>query len=518
MQYSFCKMSAHSWSSKNSGKSSGRYYVFAGRAYGRVTPGSNPTLQITSDRRDRERFYRDPAVTLSDADLDAFNGTEGSPLCVEHDTSDVVGVVHHSWLGDGDGRSLKIIGRISLDTARGRAVAEEVRAGRYKGLSVGYSTEIDGNNHLHEKRFREISLVADPFFESCQLASYGVTASKDATNIAAYNSKRAVFELQIQASSNMADPETMATTTTTTSGSPVPAEELLRQTDQLKSHLEEERKQREAMAQRVKDADERLARYEAKEAQEAAAYAESQKPKAEAYIEALTASRGGKPLPEKMAQGYRETFCDVRYKEAAQELEAQGKGIVELMASKKTAEERAAAAEAQAKTYQSAVTKTSEILNHSRSDFAAALQPKDGAEDAARRKAVVTEGVTASGLALNHIMIPEPSVNELPFLKAYGYTAGQAGVTASALAPGERALPRSIPVAASHRLIKDADSNPRHPASWRYTKGSDAMFSWMCSQDELRSDGGDLSEMVNLVASKDMYLRKAADPLSGLGQ
>ena len=512
------------WTSRNSGKSSGRYYVFAGRAYGRVKRGTNATTMISSDRGDRERFYRDPAVVLSDADMEAFNGTEGSPLCVEHNPSDVVGVVHHSWLGNGDDRSLKIIGRISLDTPRGRAVAEEVRAGRYKGLSVGYSAEIDGNDKLHEKRFREISLVVDPFFSDCQLASYGVMASKGATKNVHDNSNHTSMQLQIQASrivgGGMSSDQLAAAGSTSspaggvaTNAPAVTAEELLGQTDQLKTHLAEERKQREAAMQREKEKDDLLAYYKAKEADEAAAYAKAQAPKAEAYIATMTASRnGGQPMPEKMAQGYRETFCMPQFKEAAAELEQQGKFTAELMASKKSAEERAAAAEAQAKSYQSAVSKTSEILNHSRADFAAALQPKDATEDAERRKTV--EDVTASasaGLRLNQIMMPTPSAAELGFLKHYGYVSSSS-VNASALAPGERFMPRSVPIAASHRNQTDHDGNTRFEQSWRKT--NPPQFSWMCDMQELRSDGGDISDVVTLNASRELYLRKAADPLS----
>lgn len=509
-----------SWSERNAGTNSGRFWVFAGRAYPRVIRGSNPTRQITSDRTNRDSFYYDPAIRLSDTDLDKFQGTEGAPLCVEHNVKDVVGSVHHSWIGDGEERALKIIGRISLETERGRLIADEVKAGKYKGLSVGYGTEVgDEDNLLYDKHFREISLVAEPFFSDCRLADYGVTASKQATNFAPYKSSRHVLELYIEASGAMDSQQQQQQAPP--SGPPVSVEELLRETDKLKAHLEQEKKQRESELQRAKQADERLAYYEAKEAKEAADYALAQEPKANAYIEAITASKG-KPPSAAMQQAYKETFCNPRHREAAEDMEAQTKQIVELMASKKAAEERAALAEAQAKTYQSAVTKTTEILNHSRSDYASALQPKDSADDAARRKTVEVGASAGSGsshshsLALNHIMVPEPSVAELPFLKAYGYSANPlTGVAASAagLQDDERPFVRSIPVAATHRLMKDSNGNTQHPGSWRYQKGSDAMFAWMCSQDTLRSEGGDLSDVVTLNPSKEMYLRKNADPV-----
>jgi len=512
-----------SWGSRNTVPAthgSGRHYIFTGRAYPRIQAGSNPTRIITADRRDRDQFYHDPAVTLSDADMDAFDGTEGSPLCVEHETKDVVGVVRHSWIGDGQDRALKIIGRISLDTERGRTIAAQVRAGVFKGLSVGYATEIADGNKMCGKEFREISLVAEPFFPNCNIASYGVTASKHTINNPAYNGRNEMLQLQIVASKTTAigmDGQQQTTGGGQPTGAPpVSPDELLRETDKLKTQVEQERQQRALESERMKQYEAKLKYFEEKEAQEAAAYAKEQEPKAAAYIDAVAASRGGKPLPESMQKAYRETFCNPALKEAARELEDHTKSMVELMASKKLADERAAAAEAQTKTFQSAVNKTTEILNHSRSNFADALRPEED-DAAARRKTVVaTADVNASNLSLNHIMVPHPSATELDFLKAYGYSTTYTGVTASA--SGERALTRSVPVAASHRLLKDAEGNPQFGASWRNLgPGSAAMFSWMCNQDELRSEGGDISDVVTLNASKELYLRKATDPMA-IGQ
>ena len=508
-----------SWSTKNAGNSSGssgRYYVFSGRAYPRIRPGANPTRQIEADRTDRQRFYRDPAVDLSDADMDAFDGAEGSPLCVEHEPADVVGSVYHTWLGDGETRALKVLGRISLDTERGRTVAEEVRAGKFKGLSVSYLADVDDDNYLHEKKWREISLVEDPFFENCRLASYGITASKQATNNVNHMTNRGVMELQIQASRILGgDNMSAEQQQQPPSGSPpVPAEELLQQTHQLKAQWEEERKKNEATVQLNKQMEEQLARYRAKEAEEAKKYAEAQAPKAQAYIEALTASLNGKPVPEKMAKEFLETFTNPQYKDAADMLETQGKHMVALAASAKSAEERAAAAEAQAKSYQSAVAKTSEILNHSRGDYAAAAAPIGTAPSATKQMEPIDASRTA-GLQANHILMPTPSASELPFLRAYGYRASsEVGVAASALEPGERMLPRSIPIAAGHKNLTDLEGNPRLLASWRKQPVSAPMFSWMCAQEELRSEGTDLADMVKLVASKEMYERKAADAMA----
>jgi hypothetical protein len=493
---------AMSWGSQNTGKPTGEYYVFTGRAYPRVVRGENPTRQITSDRTNRDSFYHDPAVKLSDADLNRFDGTEGAPLCVEHDPANVVGYVRHSWIGDGDARSLKIIGRISLATKEGRKIASEVQAGKYKGLSVGYGTDVgDLDNIIYDKTFREISLVEAPFFPNCELASFGITASKHATNFAAYKSSHNVLQLYIEGSAMDATP----------SSEPVPGEELLREVDKVKGQWQQEKMQREADVQKMRQMEEQLAYFKAKEEKEAKAYAAAQAPKADAYIEAITASKGKAPTAVSQ-QAYRETFCNPLYKEVAEDMEAYTNHVVELMASKKAAEERAVAAEAQAKTYQSAVSKTTEILNHSRGDYASALQPKDGAEDAARRKTVGNVNASAD-IPLGHIMVPPPSIAELPFLKAYGYSANPlTGVAASAAGiEDERPLVRSIPVAATHRHMKDVNGNVQHPASWRYQNESAPLFAWMCDQNNLRSDGADLSGLVALIPSKEDYTRKSAD-------
>ena len=180
-----------SWSGRNTtGAGAKGYAIIKGKAYPDVLRGANPTRVVKAPHLPhvsaaaREAFYHDPAVKLSDADLDDINGAEGAPLCVEHNRGDVVGKVHHAWLdeADGSGRCLKITGRIPLDTERGRRIVADIRCGKYKGFSVGYSADLKagggGAGLLRSKAFNEISLVAEPFFDGCDL-TVGVVASKD---------------------------------------------------------------------------------------------------------------------------------------------------------------------------------------------------------------------------------------------------------------------------------------------------------------------------------------------------
>lgn len=168
------------WSVRTATGKKGSYAIVSGIAYDQVVAGQNTTKQVTTDIRDRESFYRDPAVKLSEYDLDDIDGAIGAPLCVQHKKNDVVGFVSHSWLNNGN--TLKITGRIPIkdadgnDIPRGQQIVADIKCGKLKGFSVGYRNDIK-NNSLHAKIFDEISLVDEPFFENC-LLSTAVMASK----------------------------------------------------------------------------------------------------------------------------------------------------------------------------------------------------------------------------------------------------------------------------------------------------------------------------------------------------
>jgi len=135
---------------------------------------------------DKARFFHAPAVKLSDADLNDMDGLDGVPLKYEH-KGEPVGSVAHSWVDSEQGRCLKIWGRIPLQDAGGRPIARghqmvaDIRAGKIKGLSVGYRTPLrydaaTGTTKVASKMFDEVSLVEEPFFEGCDL-TVGVLAS-----------------------------------------------------------------------------------------------------------------------------------------------------------------------------------------------------------------------------------------------------------------------------------------------------------------------------------------------------
>jgi len=504
-------MSKSSWSQRHS-KNPQKWYVFAGRAYPKIQRGSNSTTRITSDTFDRDSFYNDPAVVLSDADMDRFQGTEGKPLCVEHNLNDQVGYVQHSWIGDGDKRSLKIIGRVSLETERGRQVAADIRAGRYKGLSVGYGTDLISNprtgvTELSDKNFREISLVAEPFFDGCHLAEYGVTATKNPNHNNGDENPNLLLRVDCSKEyfSNMSDQVS----------SPVSGDELLKQADQLKDQLSQETKAKETQAQELAQMKAELdqlrqlkERVAAKEKAEAEKYAAEQMPKYEAYVAELAASKI--PVSDEMKADLKVTFTDPRMKDGARHLEAEYNQKVELRASLKAAEERVKAIEEEKKKLETAVNKTTQVLNHSRSEFASAVSSasaKDKEEQDDRRK--VQQDVDASGsFGLNRIMCCEPSLEEMPFLQAYGFRAEGAGVTASAAGTYGRAPMRSVPVAASHAHLYNEDGERNNPASGRWADEKAPhrlMFGWMTSLN-LATD--DLSDVARMRPDKDTIAQK----------
>lgn len=160
-------------------KKRGTYAIVHGRAYPRVQKGENQTNRISAPSLDREHMWRDPAIVLSDSDLDQWDGAQGANLCFEHNEADVVGVVQHTEVADDE--SLHLMARIPVrtpdgrDIPRGLEMVEKIRAGKIKGFSVNYDAKVSRGQVAH-KKFREISLVEQPFFDGCDL-TVGVMAS-----------------------------------------------------------------------------------------------------------------------------------------------------------------------------------------------------------------------------------------------------------------------------------------------------------------------------------------------------
>lgn len=183
-------MKSSSWSESRretpSKKGQGKYALLYGKGYPRVLKGGNPTDRITtSAHAPREVLWRDPAIVLSDADLDECEGAQGLPLKYEHGRDPEVGdatlgTVQYTHLADDD--SLNLIARVPIEDHEGRPIdlgvrmMEQVRAGRIRGFSVGYDNDVREGGRVVGKQFNEISLVEEPFFEGCNVM-VGVVAS-----------------------------------------------------------------------------------------------------------------------------------------------------------------------------------------------------------------------------------------------------------------------------------------------------------------------------------------------------
>lgn len=503
---------AEKWSERNADRTA-RYFVITGRAYPDVLQGNNPTKIITSNPRVREEFYHDKAVMLSDANMDQFNGAEKIPIWEEHGAGGKheVGYVHHSWMErDADGRrGLKIVARIPLgpDHPHGERVKQMIQSGRYKGFSVGYSTDMlqcaqTGQRMVDSKSFREISLCEEPFFDNCQL-SWGVAASKSkATEKHSYKSP-SQFYARISKDMEAAQGEQQqqqkdADAQQQQQQNAVAPEELLKQVDRLK----EQENQRKEENERLREEN---ARFRAWQQQQVEEYAKAQLPKYEEFVKVLKEQEGEDFFSEQQLVQYKNAFCDPAFKEDCALLEKQHLSRVETAASKKKMAEELEQLRKDNEQLKQVVNKTTQVMNHSRSEIANVLSgDKDVdkmAADASTRKRGTIEA--SRELTLKGMMVAEsPSVAELGFLKKHGFSAAPEGeVNASQCADGEwRPLPTTFKPAPLHRNSFDQYGDKQFPLSWR--ENNKQIFSWMCGNDGLRN--GDLSHLVSFNTKFDL--------------
>lgn len=489
-------------------------FVVSGRAYPEVLAGKNPTNIVTTNIRDREQFYRDPAVKLSDENLDNCNGAEGLPLCVEHDTNKVVGHVFHSFIGDDNKRGLKIIAHIPTrrngqDIPEGIAAKRAVMNGEFTGFSVGYGNELitaTKVTRVNAKVFREISLVREPFFDNCKLA-YSIQASSEGkkgfnNSDCNLNLDDGKFFIRVEMSESITGATPVATPAPASSatggaGESIPGHELLLETNNLKHSLNSELKARQELEEQLKSKLKQIQEieaknkyYEEKERQEAERYAKEQEPKYEKFIQALTASKAGAMLSDAEKNGFRAVFTDPRTKKQAAFHELQMNEWLETKASKdKEAAEKKALMEEIEKLKQ-ANAMGAKMINNARTSFSNAIAESNNST-VAEVGASKTEQQNQQ-LHLNGMMSVTPSLAELPFLKEHGYfPAGE--VTASAYETNKPYV-TEIPVAATNRLHTNEHGELNNPYSARQI--TPVLFHWMADNKELLES--DLSRFVTL--------------------
>ncbi len=505
------------------------YYIFAGTAYTKLMQGDNPTTRVTADMTDRQSYYNDPALKLSETDLKEFNGAEKYPLCIEHDPDKVVGEVYHTWVNAGNRKALKMMGRIDLKTKLGKDAAASVDNGTFSGLSVGYGAKFAEDWEVTGKSFREISLVHEPFFPDCKLApQFSITASKQTIkNSGRINNDGFSFYIPISAMAEQQQPTA------------VTGNELMGETYKLK--LENERMQNEMKLQqqraqdelqklkseRERDATEAAKMKEAFEKmvsfqqQQDAVYAAEKMPIANAFIESVVASKI--PISEEAKKAYIENFCRRECAETSRIMEAKWREEIELRASNDAKEKRLVDAEAKARKLEEELaaerskslnlsadmTQAKRLMNNNRSDFAKALSNTERADDEARTDK--TAELNASALRPGQVLCRPPHPDELPFLQQHGYTS-QANVNASLNNEDGDLKPyrTSVPAPPTHRNLLHPVSKERILyASARFHEPGKALFAWMCNMPYLRD--GNLNSLVTMNKDYDSYQPKLMD-------
>lgn len=471
------------WSKRSKHKKKRNYVSFSGTAYPKVLKGNNPTTEVKASVGDDENFYRDPAVMLSDADLDDFNGTEGAPICVEHDReAGSVGVVKHSWISDSNGRGLKVIGRVYTEDEygnpdeRGQKVAKKLLQGDFKGLSVGYGMGLVDNSwgttNLTSKTFRELSLCEQPFFDKCLIS---VAASKEKVfKTLEYKSRDSFTDFtsafiekkdnskdtgkffvkftKVMASQQNQTPSSEAQAPTQSAEAQPPAaghgdmpqadaRELLKQTEKLNDENEAKAKAMADMEARLKEAEEALKAKDAEneyfrnqDNKRRKEYEEEHKSEYEEYIKNLEDARGS-PLTKEAKDQYYATFTNPDFAEGRTDLWSMYQHQVSVAASAKKKEDELAAKQkeldvllAKNKELNDGIGKATEKLVNAhkrRDEIVSTLTPEQEAknmeENAATRKTVNLNASRRTPLEPGQMMAAAPSDNERPFLAAYGY-------------------------------------------------------------------------------------------------
>ena len=276
-----------------------------GVAYKNVLKGDNPTRRIVADRLDRNQLYNDPAIRLSEADIQRFKTLVGKPICVEHDEDEVVGEIHHYEVDDSG--TLRVMARIFTDTDAGVRASKKLERGELNGLSVGYSAGIvPGTSDVASKSFNELTLTEEPFFDGCYVS---VQASKNPT----YKSNSIWINLSKEMSEVATTEKTAAEVPAKESAAPteVPKEDassllkvadgLKQEVDTAKTKAQEEAAKAADLAKQLEQLKAQNAALEAYKKEEEARYAAEKKPEAEEVL-ALHEEMQGKPFPEEVRQ------------------------------------------------------------------------------------------------------------------------------------------------------------------------------------------------------------------------
>jgi hypothetical protein len=255
------------------------YRVIKGIAYPHLIRGKNKTNVIKANIYDREEYYYDDAIRLSEDDIKTFKNLVGQPICVEHNTGLDVGTITHSWT-DAEGK-LRFMGRVYLDTDAGKIADAAIKSGELKGISVGYTPHVNRETmKVSGKTFKEVSLCRQGFFPGARIEvtasdAHPADAHPAELRVATYNSTEdnsALIFYKISAMSEEKSevhqpPATAPSGQGQGSDEQKNVSELARQTDEMIRKNEELSKQLQEERSKRQSETERLAAFEQKEAE-----------------------------------------------------------------------------------------------------------------------------------------------------------------------------------------------------------------------------------------------------------
>ena len=395
------------------------FFCIVGTSYVNVKAGTSHTNTVTTKKKDRERYYRDPAIVITEENLDQWQGAEGVPLCLEHDKQNVIGKVFRTWVSHDDehGKCLQIAAKVPLPA--GQQIMEDVKAGKYTGFSVSYKNAIDKRSKRVEgKMFQEISLVEDPFFRGCSL-DYAVEASaKEKKEISkpSYKTSSDIYcsidlnscsVMETEKKESAPEPTSEARPNTPAAEPSVKPSELVRQTALLHEELEESRRLVEQQKQE-------LERHRQAEAKRRATYEAEQLPKLEAYLNELVASNVLSPDKLEAARAeYKPAFCTEELAPIANQWIETAKVMASNRLKNKELADRLNAVEQEKEAWRQAGEQSSSVNASARAKIAKTLEPKEPKE---------TSDVDASSRpTLRSIMMPKPTEQEKAFLAENGF-------------------------------------------------------------------------------------------------
>jgi len=501
-------MSSKSWS-RNRNPNAGKYLILKGTCYPDVVKGANPTKQLKYGPgvlrsrnvprehrlRARDAFYTQDAIKLSEQNLDAIDGAYGAPICHNHDVGDVVGSLHHSWLEkeeERDGKqAMRLMARVPLDE-RGLRIKRDIDEGRLRGFSVRYKNKFNDNEtEVVGKEFQEVSLVPEPFFEGCDLTMSVVAGAEEEgesrgiwettpygyitidSNHSLYSTADFVpFVYEMSDETAAAAPAAAAPATIDQTSAAKDAAEMARQTDMLAQRARGAETEVERLTRELSEYKTRNEQSTKAAMMYRASYAETQKPKADAYIAYLEETNGEK-LDDKTRAGYEDAFYDPNqaahttlFTKQAEAYLKQKEHAASVVASLEEEKKARVAADEKAAELAKAINnnaKAIEQINNAPESMRAGYASAMSAETAAGADVSMTETEVALGtqfaagagrreasvvagknLEPGDILCPAPSKNVLPFLADAGRNSqvgGEASVIAGKFGEEHELLP-----------------------------------------------------------------------------